>query len=287
MRLSLVAGLVLAAIAGSACEHCSCGGYVNYATVVLTEKDAFQTVPVGAFQSVGVLLPGSHRTVTPSDAGLLVPYGPAAFVPDGMTLLTFRPDQPGDVGRPFVFGGVVSLSAPATADHPLWMAQLIIGTDPLDVNFVPPSFPQGSGAFTGGGTTVMALGQSFVVSWSAGGGAPTSGSASVLQPLGAPVRVHSAWQGSQSPPYSVRTGPEWLQQLFVAVGVGSAMLTVPDAVHTLDRNLGSFGGNQTFVVRSTPDFSCTVDGGCHELTMPQTGPTRPDHHYPAGQTPPA
>jgi hypothetical protein len=283
VRALVVASLALAVVAGSACENCSCVTYGNYASVMLTDKDASRLVPVGMFQTVGVVLPGSGRAITVSDTGRLVAHPvPPQLQPDGMTMELFVPDAPGEVGTPYEFGGTVTISAPASGDHPQWTATLVIGTDPRGDAGGGPFV--GGGAFVGSGTTVMALGQGFVVSWADGGATPTSSVPSVLRPFGAPELVHNGYQliGKTA----VTSGHTYWQQLYVGVGVGSATLTLSRAVHTLDDNLGSFGGTQRIVVHSVPGFTCSPEHGCVQ-TAALSGPTSPDHYYPAGATPSA
>jgi hypothetical protein len=279
VRALALATLMLGLIAGSACGNCSCGlPYGNYASVMLTGKDASRAVPVGMFQTVGVVLEGSGRVINVSDAGRLVPF-PVGPQPDGMTLELFRPDAPEQAGTPFEFGGAVVISAPASGPHPEWMATLVIGSDPRGDGGGGPFV--GSGAFAGSGTTVMALGQSFVVSWPAGGTAPKSSDSSVLEPSGDPMLVHSGYQLTQKT--SVTDGPAFLQQLFVGVGVGTATFTLPDAIHTVAGDASSYGGSQDFVIRLVQGFTCSPERGCVQNTA--GGPDRPDKHYAANETP--
>ena len=284
MRAVVVASLaVVTLVASSACESCSCSPiYGNFAAILLTEKDTSQTVPLGMYQTVGVLLQGAGRTINVSDPELLVPYA-VQEQPAGMTFERFVPDSPNGAGRPYVFGGTVTVSAPATAGQPAWQATVIMGTDPRGQ--VSGLNGVGAGAFVGGGTTVMTVGQSFVVSWAAGRPAPASSNPPVLRPTGDPVTVHNGYQ--QAGQTTMTSGPDYEQQLFVAVGVGIATLSAAgDAIRTVDPNAAAFGGSQTFVVRLVPGFTCSPTAGCVQTTpVGSQGFDRPDRYYPAGVTP--
>ena len=99
MRAALASSLVAIAIAGSACgEHCSCAYLNTNVNVLLTDADSGTVVPLGFFQSVGVELQGSGRTIAISDPSRMQVWLQLAQ-PSGKTVAIFNPTQSGTGSR--------------------------------------------------------------------------------------------------------------------------------------------------------------------------------------------
>jgi hypothetical protein len=264
MRVGTLATFcVVVLLVGSSCgPQCTCSPYPFYSAVFLTGADSNKVVPLGFGQYLGVLLPGSGRTIEGSDGVRLIPYLPTVDQPDDMTFEQFWPGATMNTGT---FGGTVTLSSraqPARAvgrSLPAWHLTVVIGSDPRG------EFNQGT--YSGRGTTTMVTGQSFVVSWPVGGAAPTTSDVSVLAPVGPITTVHSAYQpGGQTTFSVIKT---FTQQLFVATGVGRAKLNAPDAMPPGCNaspepacSTGRVGPSQDFVVRNDPTWTCSVRHGC-------------------------
>jgi hypothetical protein len=275
MRGGGLAVLCLAGLlAGGSCSTCICSPYPFYSPVFLTTADANEVVPIGFYQAVGVLLPGSGRTINASDAGRVISYRPTVDQPDGMTYESFTPGTLNYTGKPPPFGGLVDLRAPAQGRLPSWHVLLMIGSDPFGENI--------QGTYSGRGTTLMVTGQSFIVTWRVGGAAPTTTNASVLSPVGPVLTLHSAY--GKGPNYAFSVDKTFTQQLFIATGIGTATLNAPDAMpegcnaapsascHSL-----LVGPGQEFDVRDDPGWSCSLGKGCSPLGTGEA--PRPDGYH--------
>jgi hypothetical protein len=272
MRAVVLATLVLVAVVGSSCG-CSCGAYRAFTTVMLTAADSGKIISLGLRQSVGVLLPAGNRTIRDSDPNRLTPYPSPQDQPPSMTLEVFGPNATEYTGKLFNFGGTVVLSSPAAGPNPEWQVTVVVGSDPL-------SGYSGT-TYLGAGTTVMLAGQSFVISWPVGGKAPTTSDPSVLAPFGPAAQLEPAFYTTGE---AVTFGAPFMQQLFVASGLGTARLASPDTVLVSNNSQRiPFGPSQDFIVTMAPAWECSLEHGCMQLKL--GGPVRPDHYYPAGATP--
>jgi len=256
-RGSLAAICLVGAFLGQSCGGCICSPYPFYTAVTLTSRDANTVVPLGAYQTLGVLLPGSDRQIDTSDSKRLIPYHPTVDQPPDMTFAEFSP-----TGATPPFGGKVEISASAQGGNPRWHVTVMLGTDPQS-----DGWPAG---YIGSGTMLLAPGQSFVMSWPVGADAPTSTDPTVLAAVGEAMPVHSEYEAG--PDYRFIVYKTFNQQLFLAAGSGTAQLA---AVSALPPRCNSepgpgcstipVGCSETIRVIDDAGWQCSLDRGCVPL----------------------
>ncbi len=272
MRLILALGMALTVLAGTGCG-CSCGGGPLVMDLLVTQAGGAPT-PVGLHELVGVLIPGSGRSLTPS-ASDRVTTGLVDQQPDGSSLVTVYPTATAYWGKPFHFGGTIELTASTNLHQSGWNTSIEIGTDPNSIYDLH--------TYEGAGTTVMQVGQTFLMTWPVGTPAPASSDAAVLTLLGNPVEVARATQTvGQS---TIIKGIAYMQQLVVAVNPGNAKLSAPQAFDPAHLNR-LFGPSQQFIVIDDARWTCSPSGGCSTADAEENN-SRPDRYYPAGMTPSA
>ena len=106
MRPVLAIGIGLAVLAVSSCENCSCSSNTSVDVLI---SEAGGTVAVGLDEAVGVLVPGSGRSLAPSDPGLVTVY-PVLHQPDGASLDVVSALVE-NRGKGVRYGGAVRLTA--------------------------------------------------------------------------------------------------------------------------------------------------------------------------------
>lgn len=238
---------------------------------VLISQQGGTAVPLGLYQTAGVLIPGSGRALTPSDSDR-VQSGPVDRQPDGSSLFTVYPKASAAWGKPFHFGGTVGLTASTNTFQSRWSVTIEIATDPVSGYDLH--------TYVGSGTTVLQIGQTFLMRWPVGSAAPLSSDAGILMALTDPIEGFVASQpvgGS-----TVTHGTDYMEQLFVTVATGSAVLSAPSAFDPSRPT--NFGPSQRFIVRDDPRWTCSPAGGCSTPDAEQDN-SRPDRYFPAGVTP--
>ncbi len=189
--------------------------------------------------------------------------------PDGSTLVSVVPMGGAAWGKPAHFGGTVSLAASVGFSQSPWSITIQIATDPLSEH--------DQHTYLGSGTTVMQVGQTFVMTWPVGSAPPMTSDPSVLRPWTVPIENVTQPVGD-STIHSVR----YMEQLFVAAAIGQVVLTAPTAFDPKDGR--RFGPSQRFIVRADPRWTCSPAEGCS--TPIATGDNwRPDQYFAAGVTP--
>jgi hypothetical protein len=243
--------------------QCICSPYPQYSAVLLTEKDSGLVLPLALYQSIGVMLPGSGRQIDSSDHDRLIPYHSTVDQTTGSTYAAFTPEAVIYWDRLNRLGGRVELFAPAQGSHHEWHVTVMIGTDNPNLgNF---------GTYYGSGTALVAPGQSFVISWTVGTPAPIITDPTVLAAATLPVTVESAYRPTNQPQFTVLK--TFMQQLFVATGRGTAQIDAPNALPLgcnagpgMMCSSGPVGPSQKVSVQDWSGWTCSLDGGCAQLT---------------------
>ena len=264
MRAALGAAIVVLVTAcGSTqppCSSCT-GPFVG--DLLISRQGA--VVQMGLFQTAVVQIPGSNRSLTPSLADRVLAER-LAVEPDGSSLLTVLPMAGWIGGKSQHFGGTVNLAATTGFLQSPWNVTVQIATDPLSGH--------DQHTYLGSGTTVMQIGQTFVMNWPVGSAPPTSTNTAVLRPLADPVELVTQ-------PFGVGTSTRYMQELFVGVAAGQALLNAPTA---FDPKTGEkFGPSQRFIVNDNRHWTCSPAGGCFTPVASEDN-WRPDHYYPPGVT---
>lgn len=230
------------------------------------------TFPVGRFEQIGVLVPGSGRGLAITGGDQASAY-PVDHEPDGSSLFTVDADGASYTGKPFHYGGTLRLVASVNSNYAPWSVTIQIATDPL-------SGHEGH-TYVGSGTTVMQVGQTFVIDWPLGADPPTTSDPGVLAPLGDPLE---AFVGLQ--PFgqgNITQGIHYRQQVFAAIGTGDAVIRAPSAFDPVHAYFEA-GPSQQFIVQDNPRWTCSPERGC--ATADATPPNSlPDRYFPAGATP--
>lgn len=276
MRRASGAGLLgcaLLLIAGPSCGPASGPfGGLRF-EVLLTLKDAGRVIPISSAEWVGVLLPGKVG-VTVSDTARLVASAPSSVQPHNQTFLLFMTAQP-VTGRPWTFGGRVTLSSPAVGKEPEWQVTLIIGTDPVTKTDGMAAYA----SYFEYDPTNLALGQTFSLNWPLGYVPPFSGNDRVVEPVSGIVTLNQGYSQGWVPP--IYTGEAYDQQLFAAVGVGDAVLSLPRPAGggcEIKNTQGACLESPTIHVERRPTWTCSVDDGCTQVNWDGVSRSRPDQY---------
>lgn len=251
MRPLLVASVVLALIAGSACEHCSCSATKRAIQVLLTDTDAGTVIGIGLGQAVGVELGGSGRMISASDPMRLQSLD-VPLQPEGETLGVFVPAS-ARRGQLVTYGGTEVLSAPAQGSHPAWQVFLIIDTH--QAGFSLPS--------------VVTVGQSWTYTWPVGGEAPRSSNTKVAAPTAPAERVTRAWEDFRS--NNIAIDGAYLQQMFYAVATGTVVMSEPFPGPSPTTEVK--GNTRQVTVNLNPDLMCSVESGCTQTHFESQTPS--------------
>ena len=278
MKGGIAVAWALVLVAGSSCgvgENCSqaaCGSGPSV-TVLLTVKDDGQTIPITPKEAVGVLLPGKS-VITVSDPSRLAAL-PVPNQPPGQTFRIFNPIYEPLPNKPWTFGGKVTLSSPAEGKRGEWHVTLIMGTD-------PPAKIDGLANYASYfiRTDVnIAIGETFSLNWPVGLVPPSSSDDKVLAPVTGIVTID---EGRATIGVTrVTAGPRYEQQLFVAVGEGTAVLTGPQAAKggcEIKDTQGTCLQSTTVHVESRPNWTCSVDSGCTQVNWDGVSRDRPDQY---------
>jgi hypothetical protein len=242
--------------------------------VLLTERSAGQVIPITPFDPVGVLLPGT-AVIKVSDESRLAAV-PVPDQPPDQTFRIFKPVYEPAPGKPWTFGGRVTLSSPAAGPTREWHVTLIIGTDSL-------SELDGGSDYANyfiRGDQNLALGQTFTLNWPAGFAPPSSSDERVLAPVTGVIAVE---EGEASVGITrVTAGPTYERQLFAAVGSGEVMLSLARAVGSqvcaIKDTQGHCLETPALFVESRPTWSCSVDGGCAQVNWDGVSRGRPEQY---------
>jgi hypothetical protein len=224
---------------------------------------------VGLFQTLGVRIPGPDRILTPNPADRAMADG-LGNAPDGSSLVNVIPMAGWMGGRHQHFGGTVTLSASTSLSESPWTVTIQIATDPLSGHDLH--------AYVGSGTTVMQLGQTFVMTWAVGSAPPMPSDSTVLRAWTAPIERVTEPFGN-----GARQPTRYMEQVFVAAATGKAVLTAPTAFDPT-RDDKPFGPSQRFIVIDNSSWTCSPAGGCF-TPVASADNWRPDHYYPPGITP--
>jgi hypothetical protein len=270
----------LVLMAGASCipnEDCSQAacGTGPAVRVLLTEKNAGEVIPITTFDSVGVLLPGT-ALVQVSDESRLVAV-PVPQQPPDQTFRMFRPVYEPVPGKPWTFGGRVTLSSPAVGTGRQWHVTLIIGTDPQTKTDGRSAYPS---YFSRASQLNLALGQTFTLNWPVGLAPPSSSDERVLAPVTGVIAVD---EGSANIAATrVTAGSTYEEQLFAAVGSGQAVLLLPRAVGSQGCAIKDTQGHcletPTLFVASRSTWTCSVDGGCSQVNWDGVSRNRPEQY---------
>ena len=242
--------------------------------VLVTEGNAGQVIPITPFDPVGVLLPGK-AVVTVSDESRLAAV-PVPQQPPDKTFRIFKPVYDPVPGKPWTFGGKVTLSSPAAGTRREWHVTLIIGTD-------PQTKTDGRSAYTSyfsGADLNLALGQTFTLNWPVGFAPPSSSDERVLAPVTGVIAIDEGHANIAVT--RVTAGPSYEEQLFAAVGSGEAVLSLAQAVGSQGCAIKDTQGRcletPTLHVESRPNWMCSVDGGCAQVNWDGVSRDRPEQY---------
>ncbi len=262
MRAALGAAIAGILVLGPACGTSVPCGDCNYPYLMyLVISQERGVVPVGLFQTIGVRIPGSDRTLSPGSSDRIVEQG-GENEPGGSTLLVLVPVAGADFGKPLHFGGIVHLAATTGWFQSPWDATIQLTTDPLSGH--DPH------TYVGSGTTQMQIGQTFVMTWPVGAPPPVTSDPSVLRPLGDPIERATRTVGESS-----AQSVSYMMQLFVGAGIGHATLAAPSAFDPRDGR--PFGPSQQFYVVDDHRWKCSPAGGCSTSAATEDN-WRPDHY---------
>jgi len=269
MRAALgaaIAGILLLGPACSTPPPCGDCGFPYVMDLLISQQGGI--VPVGIFQTIGVLIPGSDRTLSPSIPDRVMAQG-AGHDPEGSSLVAVVPQGGAIWGQPEHLGGTVRLAASTGWFQSPWSVTIQIATDPL-TGHDPHTY-------VGSGTTVMQLGQTFVMTWPVGSAPPTTSDSAVLRPWTAPIERVTNPVGRGS-----RPAMRYMEQVFVAAATGQALLSAPNAFDPKDGR--TFGPSQLFFVKDDHRWTCSPAGGCSTPVATEDN-WRPDYYHPPPPTP--
>jgi hypothetical protein len=279
MKGRALVGCALLLMVGSSCgpeEECSQAACAQGPSVrfLLTLKSDDQVIPITPYDPVGVLLPGKAVIVV-SDYSRLV----AVALPDqpaDQTYRIFKPVYEPIPGKPWTFGGTVTLSSPAVGTRAEWQVTLIIGTDPETKFDGRSAYP----AYFSGREINLALGQTFSLNWPIGYAAPSSSDEAVLAPVTGVIAMDEGYANVAVT--RVSAGSSYEQQLFAAVGPGESVLSLPRAAGSRDCAIKDTQGQcletPTVFVESRSTWSCSTDTGCIQVNWDGVSRDRPEKY---------
>jgi hypothetical protein len=280
MRGGAVVSFAMVLIAGASCipnEDCSNAacGTGPAVRVLLTEKNAGEVIPITTFDSVGVLLPGTALVKVSNESRLVAV--PVPQQPPDQTFRIFKPVYEPVPGKPWTYGGAVTLSSPAAGTRREWQVTLIIGTDPLTKTDGRSAYPS---YFSGASELKLALGQTFTLNWPVGFAPPSSSDERVLAPVTGVIAIDEGYANIAVT--RVTAGLTYEEQLFLAVGSGQAVLSLPRAVGSQGCANKDTQGHcletPTLFVESRPTWRCSVDDGCSQVNWDGVSRDRPEQY---------